>query len=40
VATRVSLRSVLEQVTVANLAAGKLPKKVAALLDRPGAWTA
>ena len=39
VAVRVSLRSVLEQVTVADLAAGALPKKVAKLLDAPGAWT-
>lgn len=38
VATRVSLRSVLEHVTLADLAAGKLPKKVAKLLDGPDAW--
>ena len=36
VAVRVSLRSVLEEVTLADLAAGKLPKKVAKLLDDPG----
>jgi Rrf2 family protein len=40
VATRVALRSVLEEVTVADLAAGHLPRKVAKLLDAPGAWTA
>ena len=40
VATRVSLRSVLEQVSLADLAAGKLPKKVAKLLEAPGAWSA
>jgi Rrf2 family protein len=39
VAVRVSLRSVLDVVTIADLAAGKLPKKVAALLQTPGAWT-
>ena len=39
VATRVSLRAVLEQVTIGDLAAGKLPRKVATLLDKPGAWT-
>lgn len=38
VAVRVSLRSVLEGVTVADLAQGKLPDQVAALLDTPGAW--
>ena len=40
VAVRVALRSVLEEVTIADLASGKLPKKVAKLLDTPGAWTA
>ena len=39
VAVRVSLRSVLEEVTLADLARGKLPKKVAKLLDAPDAWT-
>lgn len=38
VAVRVSLRSVLEAVTVADLAQGTLPQEVAALLDTPGAW--
>lgn len=40
VATRVALRSVLEIVTVADLAAGHLPRKVTKLLDAPGAWDA
>ena len=38
VAVRVALRSVLDEVTLADLAAGKLPKKVAKLLDVPDAW--
>jgi Rrf2 family protein len=38
VATRVALRSVLEHVTVADLADGHLPDEVRALLDQPGAW--
>ena len=40
VAVRVSLRSVLEQVTLADLAGGALPKKVAKLVDMPDAWLA
>ena len=40
VATRVALRSVLDEVTLADLAAGKLPPKVAKLLDQPDAWSA
>ena len=40
VATRVALRSVLDVVTLADLARGTLPKKVAAMLDDPDAWTA
>jgi Rrf2 family protein len=39
VAVRVALRSVLDEVTLADLAGGKLPKKVAKLLDVPDAWT-
>ncbi|MDP9464469.1 MAG: Rrf2 family transcriptional regulator [Actinomycetota bacterium] len=39
IAVRVALRSVLEQVTIADLAAGTLPPAVAALLDHPDAWT-
>jgi Rrf2 family protein len=38
VATRVALRSVLEEVTLADLASGKLPRKVAKLVDSPDAW--
>lgn len=40
VATRVALRSVLDVVTIADLAAGTLPPKVAKLLDQPDAWSA
>ena len=40
VATRVALRSVLDVVTVADLAAGRLPRSVAKLLDDPDAWSA
>jgi Rrf2 family protein len=40
VATRVALRSVLDRVTLADLAAGRLPTKVARLLDEPDAWAA
>ena len=40
VATRVALRSVLDVVTLADLAAGKLPAKVAKLLEQPDAWSA
>jgi len=38
VAVRAALRSVLEQVTIADLAAGTLPASVTALLDDPDAW--
>jgi len=38
VAVRVSLREVLERVTVADLAAGRLPEDVVALSRRPEAW--
>ncbi len=38
IAVRVSLRSVLEAVTVADLAAGRLPAQVRRLTTRPGAW--
>lgn len=40
VATRVALRSVLDNVTVADLAAGTLPPSVDHLLDDPDAWSA
>jgi Rrf2 family protein len=39
IALRAALRSVLEKVTIADLAAGTLPAAVAALLDDPEAWT-
>ncbi|HJR26178.1 MAG TPA: Rrf2 family transcriptional regulator [Acidimicrobiales bacterium] len=38
VAVRTSLRSVLEGVTLADLAGGRLPRKVAKLVEAPGAW--
>ncbi|MET0729468.1 MAG: Rrf2 family transcriptional regulator [Acidimicrobiales bacterium] len=38
VAVRVSLRSVLEAVTVADLATGTLPTSVLHLTEAPGAW--
>ena len=38
VAVRAALRSVLEQVTVADLARGELPASIAALTDDPDAW--
>jgi Rrf2 family protein len=40
VATRVALRSVLDAVTVADLAKGRLPPKVKKLLSDPQAWSA
>src|SRR5918997_6408560 len=38
VAVRASLRSVLESVTLADLAEGRLPEAIAALTDDPEAW--
>ena len=38
VAVRASLRSVLEAVTVADVAAGRLPRKVARLTEPDDAW--
>jgi len=38
IAVRVSLRSVLEQVTLADLVAGTLPSSVCDLTDHPDAW--
>jgi Rrf2 family protein len=38
VATRTALRSVLDKVTLADLAAGRLPRSVDRLADAPGAW--
>ena len=40
VAVRAALRSVLEEVTVADMAAGELPASVRRWLKRPGAWDA
>lgn len=40
VATRVALRSVLDKVTLADLAAGQLPRSVEKLLTDPDAWSA
>jgi len=38
IATRASLRSVLEHVTLADLASGSLPAGIEALTDQAGAW--
>jgi Rrf2 family protein len=38
VGTRAALRTVLEEVTLADLVSGELPPHVRALLDQPGAW--
>lgn len=38
IAFRATLRSVLEKVTIADLASGNLPASVAALLDDPDTW--
>jgi Rrf2 family protein len=38
IAVRANLRSVLEHVTLADVAAGKLPKQVSTLTREPGAW--
>jgi Rrf2 family protein len=40
VSVRAALRSVLDHVTIADLATGELPPEARAWLDRPGAWTA
>jgi Rrf2 family protein len=39
VAVRAALRSVLEHVTIADLAAGRLPRAIQRLVDDPDAWT-
>ncbi len=39
IATRANLRAVLENVSLADLAAGSLPDAVAALTDDPQAWS-
>jgi Rrf2 family protein len=38
VAVRASLRNVLENITLADVASGGLPDELGALLDAPGAW--
>jgi Rrf2 family protein len=38
IATRASLRAVLEHVTLADLAAGELPDEAAGFTERSGAW--
>jgi Rrf2 family protein len=38
VGLRAAVRGVLEAVTIADLAAGRLPDNVRALVDGPGAW--
>ena len=40
IAVRASLRSVLEAVTIAHLASGQLPKRIATLAAKPDAWEA
>lgn len=40
IAVRASVRSVLEEVTLADLVSGKLPPVVADLTSTPGAWAA
>jgi Rrf2 family protein len=39
VALRANMRTVLEGVTIAELARGQLPRKLARLVDDPDAWT-
>lgn len=39
IATRAALRAVLEEVTLADLAAGRLPPPLASLVAEPGAWS-
>jgi DNA-binding IscR family transcriptional regulator len=38
VAVRANLRAVLEQVTLADIAAGELPEPIRELTDHPDAW--
>jgi len=38
IAVRANLRAVLERVTVADVAAGRLPEEVARIAADPGAW--
>jgi Rrf2 family protein len=39
IAVRVSLRQVLESVTLADIASGELPEPIRTLSQSPGAWT-
>jgi DNA-binding IscR family transcriptional regulator len=39
IALRANIRAVLEQVTLADVASGRLPKPVATLARGPTAWT-
>jgi Rrf2 family protein len=39
IALRAGMRAVLESVTVADVAAGRLPAAVTSLLSEPGAWS-
>ncbi|MSO86753.1 MAG: Rrf2 family transcriptional regulator [Acidimicrobiia bacterium] len=39
VATRVALRGVLEETTLADIASGALPERVVTLAAQPGGWT-
>lgn len=39
IATRVALRGVLEETSLAAIASGQLPPAVAALAERPGGWS-
>lgn len=38
IATRAAVRTVMESVTLADIASGELPGEVAPLLEQPGAW--
>ena len=38
IAVRANLRRVLEEVTLEDVASGRIPKRVSALTDDPGAW--
>jgi hypothetical protein len=38
IALRVSMRQVLEHITLADVATGHLPDQVTGLLTEPGAW--
>ena len=39
IAVRTALRSVVEHVTLADIAAGKLPSRISKLADEPESWT-